>query len=75
MAQPKPERLSMDQVLKLVNDLPQEEQQELLRQMKLQELRRDLQLGIDQLDKGEGIPGKQVFAELRERLRQEGSTK
>jgi len=31
------------------------------------DLRHEIQKGIDQLDRGEGIPGEQVFAELRER--------
>jgi AbrB family looped-hinge helix DNA binding protein len=34
---------------------------------KLSTLRRDLQIGIDQLDRGEGIPGEQVFERLRMR--------
>lgn len=31
------------------------------------DLRHEIQKGIDQLDRGEGIPAEQVFAELRER--------
>jgi len=34
---------------------------------KLSALRRDLQVGIDQLDRGEGIPSEQVFGRLKER--------
>lgn len=73
MTQHKPEdKVTAAQVLKLVNQLPKEEQDELLQQMKLEDLRRELQLGIDQLDRGEGIPGEQVFAELRKQLQQKG---
>lgn len=68
------EDITAEQVLRLVNHLPQKEQEELLRQMKLQELKRELQLGIDELDRGEGVPGEQVFAELREQL-QKGNNK
>jgi hypothetical protein len=31
------------------------------------ELRREIQKGIDELDRGEGIPGEVAFAQLRER--------
>ena len=31
----------------------------------LAELHRDIQTGLDQLDRGEGIPGDQVLAEIR----------
>ena len=31
------------------------------------DLRHEIQKGIEQLDRGEGIPAEQVFAELRER--------
>ena len=34
---------------------------------KLSALRRDIQVGIDQLDRGEGIPSEQVFSGLKER--------
>lgn len=36
-------------------------------QLKLEALRRDLQKGIDELDRGESIPGEEVFADLRKR--------
>jgi antitoxin ParD1/3/4 len=37
------------------------------RQQKLAALRRDIQTGIDELDRDEGIPAEEVFARLRER--------
>ena len=37
--------------------------------MSRQQLRADIQKGIDQLDAGQGINGEQVFAELRERAK------
>lgn len=33
------------------------------------QLRAEIQQGIDELDAGQGMDGKQVFAELRERLK------
>ena len=35
----------------------------------LAELHHDIQTGLDQLDRGEGIPGEQVLAEIRGRAR------
>ncbi len=35
----------------------------------LEELHREIQTGLDQLDRGEGIPGEQVLAEIRGRAR------
>ena len=35
----------------------------------LAELHREIQTGLDQLDRGEGIPGAQVLAEIRGRAR------
>jgi antitoxin ParD1/3/4 len=39
-------------------------------QEKLAALRRDVAVGIDQLDRGEGLDGEQVFAELLDDRRQ-----
>lgn len=39
------------------------------RQMRLDRLRAEIALGIEQLDRGEAISGKEVFRELRERGR------
>lgn len=38
------------------------------RQQKLEVLRRDLQVGLDELDRGEGIPAEEVFGRLEERF-------
>lgn len=40
-----------------------------LREAKLEALRRDIREGIDELDKGEGIPAERVFAEMRKKAR------
>jgi antitoxin ParD1/3/4 len=37
------------------------------RQEKLVALRRDVQKGLDELDRGEGIPAEEVFERLRQR--------
>ena len=39
--------------------------QDRLRAVKLEEVRRKIQTGLDQLDRGEGIPGGQVLAEMK----------
>ena len=38
------------------------------RQQKLGTLRADLQIGIDELDRGEGISGQEVFGRLEEKF-------
>ena len=43
------------------------EDQDRLREVRLEEVRRKIQTGIDQLDRGEGIDGKTVFSELQEK--------
>lgn len=35
------------------------------KKMRLEELRREVKIGLDQLDRGEGIPAEEVFAELK----------
>jgi antitoxin ParD1/3/4 len=41
-----------------------------LRETKLQALRRDLQEGLDELDRGEGIPAVKVFAEMTKKAKE-----
>jgi len=68
MAQPKPdEKATLDQVLKLVEQLTLEEQEQLVEEMKVQWLRREIQRGIDQADRGEFLDGDEVFARLKQR--------
>jgi hypothetical protein len=78
MAQRKPEeQATFDQVLKLVENFTPEEQDRLIEEMKLQWLRRELGKAEAELRRGEGVPGEQVFAELRERnkaIREKGGT-
>jgi hypothetical protein len=67
MAQPKPERISVEELLKLVDQLSAEEQEHMVEEMKLKWLRRELAKAEESLDRGEGIPAEIVFAELKER--------
>jgi hypothetical protein len=70
MAQRKPEdQNTFDQVLKLVEDLSPEAQEQLVEEMKLQWLRSELGKAEAELRRGGGVPGEQVIAELRERNR------
>ncbi len=43
------------------------QEQDELRRIKLQALRRDIAQGIEQLDRGEVVPAKQVFADIKKR--------
>ena len=38
-----------------------------LREIRLDELRKEIQIGIDQADRGELIPGNEVFRQLKKR--------
>ncbi len=67
MAQPNPERVTVNELLKLVDQLTPEEQEQLVEETKLKWLRRELGKAEESLDRGEGIPAEQVFTELRER--------
>jgi len=51
----------------LVEQLSPDEQLKLVQEIKQQELRRELMIGVEQLNRGEKISGEQVFQELRER--------
>jgi hypothetical protein len=65
MTQRKPEdQTTLDQVLRLVNELSPDEQEKVSEELKLQWLRRELGKAEDQLRRGEGIPTEEVFAEL-----------
>jgi hypothetical protein len=76
MAQRKPEEHgTIEQVLKLVDQLSPEGREEVLYLLKRDELRRDLQVGIDQANKGELFSEEEVLAQLKvhdEELRKAG---
>ena len=67
MAQPKPEGLTVQELLRLVDRLSPEDHQQFTEEMGLKWLRRELQKGEDDLAHGKGVPADQVIAELRER--------
>lgn len=75
MAQPKPERISVAEILKLVDQLSPEEHEQLVDEMKLQWQRREVQRGIDQADSGELIDGDIVFAEMKQRYQGQSKQK
>jgi antitoxin ParD1/3/4 len=45
------------------------EERDRLRQARLTKLRKEIALGLAQLDRGQGILGEEVFAEIREKSR------
>ena len=67
MAMPNLKRVPIDRMLKLVSQLSPKEQEQLVQEIERQELLREIMIGVEQLKRGEKIPGKQVFQELRER--------
>ena len=67
MAQRKPEKPpTVEEVLQLAARLTPEEQSQVVEELKLQWLRREVDKAEDQLQRGEGIPAEEVLAELRE---------
>ena len=44
-------------------------EQDELRQYRLEQLRKEIAIGLEQLDRGEGIPGKAVFERLQQKSR------
>lgn len=69
MGQPQ-EKPTVEQVLKLVEQLTPEEREQILEEMKLQELQRALTRAEESIARGEGIPGEDVIAELRKRAQE-----
>lgn len=68
MAQRKPEEQdTIDQVLKLVENLTPEAQEHLVEEMKLQWLRRAIDYGEESLKQHGGIPAEEVFRRLEAR--------
>ena len=45
------------------------EEQDRLREARLRELRKKIDVGLEQLDRGEHIPGSEVFGEIRNKSR------
>ena len=51
------------------------EEQDRLRRMKLEDLRKEIAVGINQADRGELIEGKEVFRKLRARNKEQSHKK
>jgi antitoxin ParD1/3/4 len=47
-----------------------EERKRRFRERRLEQLRQEIALGVEELERGEGIPAEEVFKKLRERNRQ-----
>lgn len=69
MAQQKPERRSVEEILKLVEQLTPEEYDRFQDEIGRQWLRREIGKGEESLERGGGRPAEEVFAELEERYR------
>jgi len=64
------ESVKVQQVLKLVHELTPEERDEVLYRLKLDDLRREIQKGIDSADRGELYSEDEVMAYLDEHHKQ-----
>lgn len=77
MTNPSNEKPTVEQVLKLIEQLSSEQRVELLQKLKIEDFRCEIQLGIDAADHGEIKPAEEVFARLRTKAEsrlQEGNT-
>jgi len=64
----KPEdRKKLEQIFKLVSELSPAAHDELFEQMKIQWLRSEIQVGLDQADRGQVVDGVELLAELKQR--------
>ena len=52
-------------MVKLADQLPPKQHAKFLREIKLQELKREIQIGIDQADRGELFSEEEVFSRLK----------
>lgn len=67
MALSKSERDSVEKVLKLFEQLSPEGQEQLVEEMQLRWLRREMAKAEESLERGELVSGEDVFRQLRER--------
>ena len=73
MVQRKPQdKPTLEQVLKLVNELTPGEQDQVVEELKLQWLHRAIRKGVDEADRGELIDADVAFAELEQRYQTSG---
>lgn len=66
----KSDNKSLDQALKLVSKLSPTERERLSQQLQIEELRYEIQKGIDAADRGELMSAEEVFAGLKLRVAQ-----
>ena len=61
----KPENTEFDRILKRATTLAPEYQEKLVRAMQQEELKREIMIGVKQIERGQGISGEEVFRRLR----------
>lgn len=67
MTQSRKQKPTVDQVLKLVDQLSAEEREQLMHKLKAEDFRRDIQEGIDAAERGELKNADEVIARLRKK--------
>jgi len=66
MAQPKLKpKARLSEALKVVDKLSAKEQEKLVHELKYRELRRDIQIGIEQSEKGQTFSEEEALAQLK----------
>ncbi|MCA0315321.1 MAG: hypothetical protein LCH63_16010 [Candidatus Melainabacteria bacterium] len=67
MTQSRKQKPTVAQVLKLVDQLTDEEREQVMHKLKAEDFRRDIQKGIDAADRGELKDADEVIARLRKK--------
>lgn len=67
MTQSRKKKPTVDQVLKLVDQLSAVERQQLMQELRVHEFQREVQKGIDAADRGDLKPAEEVLDKLRKR--------
>ncbi len=66
----KSDNSSLERALKLISKFSPEERERISQQLKIEELRYEIQKGIDAANRGELVSGEEVFAALKQRVAQ-----
>ncbi|MBX3076011.1 hypothetical protein KF707_19575 [Candidatus Obscuribacterales bacterium] len=67
MSQSRSKKATVDQVLKLVDQLSSEEREQLMQELRAEDFKRDIQKGIEAAERGELKDADEVVARLRKK--------
>lgn len=68
MSQSRKQKPTVDQVLRLVDQLSAEEREQLMQELRAEDFKRDIQQGIEAAERGELKDADEVIARLRKKV-------